>query len=94
LKYLLGALILLNITDGLLTNHMIKLGAGAEGNPFLLGIAGEPLFMILKIVGVLLCALILWDIHRRYPKLALVSTSVFVAAYAVIVFWNLRLLAA
>ena len=92
MKYLLSALILLNIADALLTNHIIKLGAGTEGNPFLLGIAGEPFFTIIKIVGVLLCVLILWDVHRRYPRLALVSTSVFVAAYAVIVFWNLRVL--
>ncbi len=92
MKYLLGALILLNIADGLLTDRLIKVDAGTEGNPFLLGIAGEPLFIIIKVVGVLLCALILWDIHRRYPKLALVSTSFFVAAYTVIALWNLRVL--
>lgn len=88
MKYLLGLLILLNISDGVLTNHIIKLGLGREGNPFLLTLVGQPYFIIIKVVGVLLCALILWDIYRRHPRLALVSTSCFVALYGVIVFWN------
>ncbi len=92
LKYLLGALILLNVADGLLTDRIIKLEVGSESNPFLLGIVGEPSFIILKVAGVLLCALILWDINRRHPRLALIATSCFVAIYGGIVLWNLLLL--
>lgn len=92
LKYLLLALILLNVADALLTDRIIKLDVGSEGNPFLLGIVGEPSFIILKVVGVLLCAFILWDINRRYPKLALIATTCFVVIYGGIVLWNLRLL--
>ena len=92
LRYLLIALISLNIADALLTERIIQLDVGSEGNPFLLGIVGEPSFIILKVAGVLLCAFILWDISRRYPKLALIATSCFVAVYGGIVLWNLRLL--
>jgi len=92
LKYLLGSLILLNIADGLLTNRIIKFGFGTEGNPFLLTMVGQPYFIIIKIVGVLLCGLILWDIYRRYPRLALVATSCFVAFYGVVVLWNFSML--
>lgn len=92
MKYLLIILVLLNIADGLLTEQIIKFGAGRETNPFLLGVVGEPTFIILKVAGVLLCVLILWDIHRRHPRLALVSSSCFVAAYAGIVLWNIRVL--
>jgi len=88
LNYLLGSLVLLNVADGVISYFLVDLGKGSEANPFLLHIIGEPAFMVIKIVGVLLCALILWDIHRRYPKLALVSTSCFVAVYAAIVLWN------
>jgi len=91
LKYLLGLLILLNIVDGLLTHFLTQVGIGREGNPFLVQIVGEPVFMIIKVVGVLVCALILWDIYRRHPRLALVSTSFFVISYATIVLWNLSL---
>ena len=88
LKYLLGLLILLNITDGILTHLLVKLGVGREANPFLLQIVGEPAFLVLKVAGILLCALILWDIHRRHPRLAFMSTSVFVTIYVGIVAWN------
>jgi len=93
MKYLIGLLILLVTSDGLLTNLLIKDGLAREGNPFLQPIVGDIGFLVLKAVGVLLCAVILWDIYRRFPKLALVSTSCFVVFYAVIVFWNLSLFA-
>ena len=67
---------------------LVKLGKGSEANPFLMHIVGEPGFMIVKVVGVFLCVLILWDIHRRYPRLAFVFTSCFVAFYSLIVLWN------
>jgi len=92
LKYLLGLLVLFNVADAVLTHFLVTGGTAREGNPFLLPIVGEPGFIILKVVGVLFCAFVLWDISRRYPKLALVSTSIFTTGYAVIVFWNLALL--
>jgi len=91
LKYLLGLLILLNIADGLITHVLTQAGMGREGNPFLAGIVGETGFMIIKVVGVFVCALILWDVYRRHPRLALVSTLCFVIGYAGIVLWNLSL---
>jgi len=88
MKYLLGLLILLNIADGVLTHFLVERGMARESNPFLLRIVGEPGFMIIKVVGVILCALILWDVYRRRPKLALVSTSCFVVSYTAVVIWN------
>lgn len=89
LKYLLGLLILLNIVDGLTTHFLTQAGIGREGNPFLFRMVGEPEFMIIKVVGVVVCVLILWDIYRRYPRLAFMSTLCFVIGYTAIVFWNL-----
>ena len=91
MKYLLGLLIVLVTSDGLLTNILIKNGLAREGNPFLQPIVGETGFLILKAVGALLCAVILWDIYKRFPKVALVSTSSFVIFYGAIVLWNLSL---
>lgn len=92
MNYLLALLVLFNIADAVLTHFLVQFGMAREGNPFLLPLVGEPVFIVIKIAGALLCALILWDIYRRYPRLALVSTSIFTAGYGVIVFWNLTLL--
>ena len=94
MKYLLGFLIGFVVSDGVVTQVLIKNGLAHEGNPFLQHIVGETNFIVLKVVGALLCALILWDIYKRLPKLALISTSCFVAVYGVIVGWNLSLLLA
>ena len=92
LKYILGALILLEIADGVLTNILIKKDIAREGNPVLLNIAGGSGLIIVKIVGVLVAALILWDIRRRYPRVAFWTASAFLLVYAGIVAWNMRLL--
>ena len=91
MKYLLGILVLFVIADGLLTHFLITNGIAREGNPFLQPIVGKTGFIVLKVVGAFLCALILWDIYRRYPRVALISTSCFVVCYAAIVLWNLSL---
>ncbi|MDO8568846.1 MAG: DUF5658 family protein [Dehalococcoidales bacterium] len=86
-------LVLFEIADGLLTHLLIKGGIAREGNPFLVPIVGDAGFLILKVVGVLLCALILWDIYRRHRKVALAATWCFVIFYGAIALWNLSLLA-
>jgi len=91
MKYLLGLLIGFEIADGVVSHFLIRSGLGREGNPFLLHLVGETNFLVIKVVGVFLCALILWDIYKRFPKLALISTSCFVVFYVVIVLWNLSL---
>jgi hypothetical protein len=60
-------------------------------NPLLQPLVGDIGFMVLKVAGALLCALILWDVHRRFPRVGLIATSVAVAGYAVIVIWNTSL---
>ena len=91
MKYPLGALVALIIADGIISNFLVTSGLGREGNPFLQSLVGEQNFLIIKVVGALLCALILWDIYKRRPKMALISSLCFVGFYAVIVCWNLSL---
>ena len=88
MKYLLGLLILFVVLDGVLTNFLVDGGLAREGNPFLQPLVGDIGFIILKVVGALLCAFILWDIYRRFPRVAKIATWCFVAAYGVIVIWN------
>jgi len=88
-KYLLLSLVVLIILDGVITNLLVQYGLGHEGNPILRSIVGSDNFLKIKVAGALLCALILWDIYRRWRRLALISTACFVACYAGIVIWNL-----
>ena len=89
---LLGVLIVLVVSDGLISRFLVTRGLGREGNPFLQNWVGEDAFLVIKVLGVLLCALILWDIYKRWPKLALTSSFCFVILYTGIVLWNLCIL--
>ncbi len=91
MKYLLGLLIIFEIADGIVSYFLFSNNIAREANPFLAPLVGDVGFIIVKVVGVLLCAVILWDIYKRYRRLALVSTSFFVVVYVVIVLWNLSL---
>jgi hypothetical protein len=86
--YLLGALVSLVTIDGLMTEFLVGKGAAREANPLLQPLVGDVGFMILKVVGALLCAFILWDVHRRFPKVAVISAWIAVIGYTVIVLWN------
>jgi len=88
LKYLLGLLVGFEILDGVMSHFLIRGGLAREGNPFLLPLVGEINFLIIKVVGVFICALILWDIYKRFPKLAVITTSIFVTFYGGLVLWN------
>jgi hypothetical protein len=89
MRYPLAALIALVVSDGLITHFLVRQGLGRERNPLLQTLVGETNFLVIKVLGALLCALILWDIYRRWPKLALISSWCFVVLYAGIVLWNL-----
>ena len=88
MKYLLATLVAFVVLDGLLTELLINGGMAREGNPFLQPLVGDVGFIILKIVGSLLCAFILWDIYKRFPKVAVIATWIAVAGYGIIVVWN------
>ena len=92
MKYILGVLVLLVVADGVVTNLLIKQDIAYEGNPLLSNIAGGWGLIIAKIVGVLLAALILWDISRCYHRIAFWTGTAFLLIYAAIMAWNLRLL--
>jgi hypothetical protein len=91
MMYLLIVLVSLVVLDGLLTEYLTDGGRVREANPFLEPLVGQTGFMILKIVGALLCAFILWDVYRRFPRVAVVATWIAVVGYGIIVIWNTSL---
>ena len=87
--YLLGALVALVVSDGLISQFLVRHGLGQEANPFLETLVGGWNFLVIKVLGVFVCAVILWDIYNRRSKLAVITTLCFIVLYSGIVLWNL-----
>ena len=89
IKSLLGILIALVVSDGVISKFLVTNRFGIEGNPFLLTWVGEETLLVMKVTGAIVAALLLWDIHKQHPKLAFISSLCLVVVYTGIIFWNL-----
>jgi hypothetical protein len=87
--YLLFLLVALVLADGLITQSVVDANLGRELNPLLQNLISNGNLIGFKIVSALVCIFILLDIYRRNSNLAVISTMVFIAAYAGIVYWNI-----
>ena len=92
IRIILGSLFAAVVADGVITRFIVLNGLGREGNPFLKYWIVEDQFLILKIMGGLLAVVYLWSIYKRNPKLSTFFSSIFLAGYTFIVFWNLLIL--
>jgi hypothetical protein len=88
LMLLWGALFSLVLTDGMVTQYLITHGIAWELNPFLASFINENVFLLVKGVGVLLAIVVLWDLSKRNYRIALVTSSLFVVFYTLVVLWN------
>jgi len=89
MRLLLGTLIALVASDGLISKFLVVNGFAREGNPFLEVWVGEDIFLVIKIGAAFLSAFVLWDMHKHHPKISFISTLCFVISYTAIIFWNL-----
>lgn len=87
--YILLSLVMLVVSDGLITQFLTEQGLAMEGNPFLQSIVGEGKFLLVKVAGGLLATLILWDVYKAKPRMALVGSAFLMVIYTGIIFWNL-----
>ena len=91
IKYLLGTLVALVIADGYITQFLVREGLGLESNPFLEPFVSEWYFLVVKALGALFCALLLWDIFRKWPKLGMAVIPCLTTIFTAIVYWNLSI---
>jgi len=89
MKYLLPLLSGLEILDGITTTFFVRHGFVQEGNPLMEPIIREGNFLLLKVIGALLCVLILWGMYQRFPRVTLMTTSSVVMFYGAVMAWNL-----
>lgn len=85
---LLGALFALVVADGIITQYLVMNNLGIESNPFLTTWISQDKFLYIKIIGALFSVFILWDIHKRWSRLAMSASIVFSIVYVCIVYWN------
>ena len=89
MRLMLYTLFSLIVADGLITQFLVTNGHALEMNPFLRGWVGQELFLAIKVSGSFLAILLLWIKYNTKPKLTRVITTVFLAFYTSVVFWNL-----
>lgn len=89
MRCLLGAMFALVVADGLISNFLMTHGLGREWNPLLQAFVGEENFLLIKVAGAFLSALIMWDIYKKRPQMATIGSLCIVVFYTGIVYWNL-----
>lgn len=92
MKYVLTGMCALEIIDGGLTWWAVNAGVVREGNVLVATWAGDWIFVVLKVLGSLICALALWMLHKHFPKTAMLSANSVIAMYIAILAWNLHIL--
>jgi hypothetical protein len=90
--WLILLVVALQAGDGILTFAAVSRKLVREGNPFMQSIAGSGEFVVMKITGALMCALMLWLIYRRFPRVSVAATASIVLFYAGVLSWNLSIL--
>ena len=86
---LLVFLVALVLADGVVTRFLVNNDLGSEANPFLKMWVKNDLLCVIKLVGALLAAGILWILYKTKPKMAWITASIFVIAYASLIIWNI-----
>jgi len=89
MKYLLVLLSGFEISDGIITHLLVRSGLVREANPLVESLVREGNFLLLKVIGALLCVLILWCLYKRFRKVSLIATSSVVVFYGAVITWNL-----
>jgi len=89
MKRLLMLLAGFEIADGIITHLLVNGGFVQEGNPLMAVIVREGNFLMLKVIGAILCVWILWLLYRRFRRVALMTTSSIVLFYGAVMIWNL-----
>lgn len=88
MRYILYALFALIVADGILSNFLIVQKLGQEWNPFLKNLVGSEQFLLIKACGALLVVVIMWEIYKKRPRMAIVSSLCFLVLYTGIIYWN------
>jgi len=86
---LLIFLVALILADGVITRFLATRQLGVEVNPFLKAWVNSNLLLVIKLVVATITVFILWFLYKTKPKMAWITTSIFIVAYAFLIIWNI-----
>jgi hypothetical protein len=92
IKSFIPMLVILEIADGILTYSSVGNNLVREANPLLRNTAGTGTFLLTKITGALLCALLMWLVYKRFPKISIIASFSITMFYSLVLTWNLNIL--
>ena len=90
MKAALTVLGLLQVADGVFTRFAVGSGLAHERNPLVASYATTSAFVLVKIVGAVLCCVFLRVLYRRFPRLAAASAVSVVVFCAAVLAWNVN----
>lgn len=93
MRYLLYVLFGLIVADGILSKFLVSQNLGREWNPLLNTLMEGDQFMLVKVCGALLVIILMWNIYRKRPGMAVISSLCSLVFYTGIIYWNLFALA-
>jgi len=85
---------MLQAADGWLTLYCVSGSLAREANPLLREIAGNVTTVYLKTLGAAVSGLVLWGLAVRFPQLARATLISVLGFYAVVILWNVAVIAA
>jgi len=90
MKYLLISIGGFEILDGIVTHVLVGNNLVQEANPLMAPIVKQGGFLLFKVIGAILCVIILWYLYKRFPKVTLAATSSIFVFYMAVIIWNLQ----
>jgi hypothetical protein len=90
-KLYIPLFVILEIVDGVLTYSLVANEMVREANPILQSTAGSSSFLIMKICGAFLSAILIWLLYQRFSRLGFITSFVIMSFYASICLWNLQI---
>jgi len=89
MRYMLYVLFGLIVADGILSDFLISYNLGLEWNPLLKNMIGGEQFMLVKVCGAFLVIILIWNIYRKRPGIAVITSLCSLVFYTAIIYWNL-----
>ncbi len=93
MRFILYVLFGLIVADGILSDFLVSHNMGWEWNPLLKSMVAGEHFMLVKVCGAILVITLMWNIYRKRPYMAVISSLCSLVFYTAIIYWNLFALA-
>ena len=92
MKIALALLCAFEVLDAVITRWAVSGGLAREANPLLASAATTWGYVVLKTAGAAVCAVLLWLLNRRFPRIASFSATSVAAFYGFVIIWNINTL--